>query len=317
MISDHATEWLGFPVRLFKDPEAGEETDADSGAAPPDYAGTVHRLATNWDTEQPIPELLEEFLEDPASAETPAIIIGHFNPDGAVNSDESVQALVAARSRLPKLKGIFFGDIIGEENEMSWINHGDVTPLLTAYPDLTHFRIRGSAGLSFGSGIRHSALQSLAVESGGLPRQILQQIAQSDLPALEELEIWLGTPNYGGDATLEDVAPFLDGSRWPRLKRLGLRNCEWVDTLAAGLQGASILPQLEELDLSLGNLSDEGGAALLANDGLKHLRKLDLHHHYLSDGMMEKLQEAFPQADLSGAEGETDDPDERYISVSE
>ncbi|RYD71938.1 MAG: hypothetical protein EOP84_24050, partial [Verrucomicrobiaceae bacterium] len=93
MITDHVTEWLGYPVELY-DPEGGT----------PDYKNKVYRLALDWDSEEKLEEVLARFLEDPASSETPAIILGLFGEHDST-SGPIVEALVAARTRFPKLKG--------------------------------------------------------------------------------------------------------------------------------------------------------------------------------------------------------------------
>jgi hypothetical protein len=53
---------------------------------------------------------------------------------------------------------------------------------------------------------------------------------------------------------------------------------------------APVTARLEVLDLSMGTLGDEGAAALLASPAVKRLRKLDVHHHYVSPGLVEKLR---------------------------
>lgn len=305
MISDHASEWIGLPVDLYK-PDTT-----------PNYAHRISRLAIEYDDDLTFPELFERFISNPACAATKAIIIGAYaGDDPSAGSEEIVQLLVAARTKLPNLRGIFLGDIIGEENEISWIMQSDVTPLFEAYPALEHFRVRGSNDLSFGSGIEHAHLKSLVVESGGLDPEIIRAIAASKLLALEHLEIWTGDSGYGGDSTVADLAPFLDGSAWPKLKSLGLRDSEYADDIAEMLLSANVIGKLDALDLSLGVLGDRGGEALLKNMGLRRLKKLDLSHHYFSDQMVEDLKEAFPHADLSDGQGDAEE-DDRYVAVSE
>jgi len=305
MISENATEWLGLPVSLF-----------DPQKRPAEYVRRLYRLALDWESELSFPELFARFLEGPGCAETPALIIGAFaGDDPSLDTSEVVQLIVAARRQLPKLRAIFLGDITSEENEISWINQTDVSPIFAAYPELEHFRVRGATGLSFGGNLRSEKLKSLTVESGGLPATVIREIASCDFPALEHLELWLGTDEYGGDATVEDIRPFLSGERYPNLKYLGLRDSESADEIAKALQGAQILERIESLDLSLGTLGDEGGEALLANAALRRLAKVDLHHHYLSDAMMKKLKAALPQADLSDQEAE--DKYGRFVAVSE
>lgn len=308
MISEHASEWLGLPVELF-DPEKAESN-------PPDYAKRIYRLATVWDASLSLPELFERFTANPACSATKAIIIGAFHGDDPEqSSEEAVELLVSARRLLPNLRGIFLGDILSEENEISWIFQTDVSPLFTAYPELEHFRVRGGQELSFGGGIQHAALKSLIVESGGTSAATIREILVSNLPALEHLEIWMGDDNYGGDSSIEDLQPVFEGIHWPKLKYLGLRNCPYADDIAAAIVQAPILGQLETLDLSLGTLGDEGASALLECDAISGLRKLDLHHNYISEEVGKALEKRFRSVDVSSdAYGDDDD---RYIAVSE
>jgi hypothetical protein len=310
MITEHTESWLGFPVKLF------DAEQSESGVE--DYEKTIYRLALDWDAEVDFPTLFSRFMSTSLSAKTPAIIIGQFHGDDASHpSEEVVQLLVAARDGLPNLRGIFIGDIISEENEISWIQQSDISPLLAAYPQLEHLRLRGSEGLSLGGRLAHANLKSLIIESGGLPPRLLQEVASSQLPALEHLELWLGTPSYGGDATVEDLRPFLQGTLFPKLKYLGLRDSEIADQIAEALKSAPIAGRIEKLDLSLGILSDTGGQALLDNPTLKNLKYLDLHHHYLSSKMMDTLKATFRGVNLEEAEGSKTAQDDRYVAVGE
>ncbi len=60
--------------------------------------------------------------------------------------------------------------------------------------------MRGGTDLAFPP-VRHTALETLVVETGGLGAEVVRGIVGSDLPALENLELWLGTDEYGGDST--------------------------------------------------------------------------------------------------------------------
>lgn len=89
------------------------------------------------------------------------------------------------------------------------------------------------------------------------------------------------------------------------------------------LADAPVVDRLESLDLSLGTLGDEGMAALLAGRPLTHLRKLDLHHHFLSNEMIARLRAALPGVDIDLSDVQKADspstwnPSGRYIAVSE
>lgn len=276
-ISEHVDTFFGRPVADY-DPERGIE----------DPSGTIYRLTSAEAFEDPgaansMTDLLAQFLADPGAAQAPGLVIGmweeaYSDPAGA---ERVVAALVAARDRLPALRALFLGDIIYEECEISWIQQTDVSPILAAYPDLECFRVRGGSGLVLGTP-RHEALRSLIVESGGLDAQVVRGLAAGELPRLEHLELWLGDEGYGATTTVEDLAPILQGDRFPAMTYLGLRNSEIADAIAVALASAPVLGRLHTLDLSLGNLSDEGARALLESPVIRALTKLDIHHHYVS-----------------------------------
>src|SRR5262249_41661166 len=156
--------------------------------------------------------------------------------------------LVDAAPTLASLTAVFVGEMTAEECEISWIKQTDITPLLEAYPALATLRVRGADGLAL-KPVRHAGLRHLAFESGGLPASVVQSVGECDLPGLEHLELWLGTDNYGGDATVADLAAILSGIRLPALRHLGLRDCELADEVAAALAGAPVVAQLATLDL--------------------------------------------------------------------
>jgi hypothetical protein len=228
-----------------------------------------------------------------------------------------VQLLVSSQARLPRLRGIFIGDMVSEENEISWIIQSDLSPLLVAYPGLEQLRLRGTEQLGFGGRLAHDHLKSLTIETGGLPPRLFQEVLASQLPALESLELWLGTPSYGGDVTVADLQPLLSGNLFPALKHLGLRDSEIADDVAAALATAPLLSRLDSVDLSLGTLTDTGGESLLGSPACKSLKHLDLHRHFLSQGMMASLQREFPNVDVSDAQGDDTSEEDRYVAVSE
>ena len=90
--------------------------------------------------------------------------------------------------------------------------------------------------------------------------------------------------------------------------------------VAAALASAPIGARLEVLDLSRGMLTDVGATALLTGQPLTPLRKLDLHHHFLSEPVMERihaeLTAAGVEVDLEDG-GDPEDEEDRYIAVSE
>ncbi|OAD18854.1 hypothetical protein THIOM_005544 [Candidatus Thiomargarita nelsonii] len=302
-IAYHKTQFYDLPVIDFK-PELGIENPS----------AQVYRIAFDYDKEIDVKEILETFLNDPRAAEVPALIIGQWR-DSYENSPEYLlRLLIEQRDKLPKLKALFVGDITFEENEISWIIQSDYAPLLNAFPLLETLGVRGSNELKF-SQLRHYSLKTLIIESGGLPSEIIESVINAKLPALEHLELWLGVERYGFDGSLKTIKPLLEMGRFPKLRYLGLRDSEMADEIAIEIADAPFLKQLEILDLSMGTLTDKGAQALLEGYGINRLKKLDLHHHYLSRTMMEKLERLGIEVDVS--EQQEEDEDERYVAVSE
>lgn len=297
--------------------------DFDAAAGPVSPASTAYRLRLDWerhDDGQSFTDIFDEFLSAENADQVEALIIGDWGGAGEGNGAEVVvEGLVAKRDQLSQLTALFIGDMISEECEISWINQTDMSPIWSAFPKLQELGIRGGGGLQLGRPV-HAALRKLVIEAGGLPPQVIRELLHAQLPMLEHLELWLGTPDYGGDATVADIAPLLQGNLFPKLKTLALRNSAIADDIAAALSGAAILNQIEVLDLSLGTLSDPGIEALAANDGLRKLKKLDIHHHYGSADAVGKLNRLGIEIDASDARVGDDWGDgqlHRYIFVSE
>ncbi|MER5965774.1 STM4015 family protein [Streptomyces sp. NPDC002057] len=317
-VDHHLQEFHGLPVFDFPAEDARVEL--------PDAAAVAWRISSptycDPEDEQWGP-LFERFLKTVDTGRVRAVVVGGWNEAYETSSAGIVTALMAANNRLTDLEAVFLGDMESEDCEISWIVQSDVTPLFAAYPALREFAVRGGTGLVFPS-IRHTGLETLVVEAGGLGAEVVRGIVGSDLPALENLELWLGTDEYGGDSTAEDLAPLLSGASFPALRSLGLCNSVIQDAVAAAVAGAPVVARIERLDLSMGVLTDEGAAALLDGQPLTHLVHLDLSHHFLSEAMGERVLAALTPygvtVDLDGAQEPEDDGDGevyRYVAVAE
>jgi hypothetical protein len=229
------------------------------------------------------------------------------------------EVLADSAGRLPALRSLFVGDICPEGSDVAYISHGDLTPILRAYPALEELWVRGRprADGPYFEPLRHTALHRLVYQSGGLPAETIRAVGECDLPALQHLEFYFGSPRYGGNATPADVEWLLGGRHFPNLTHLGLRDSELQDEIAAAVAIAPIVSRLKTLDLSLGTLGDEGAAALLAGQPLTHLAKLDLSCHYLSDEMQQRLSTAWPGVEVDLSDPQTEYEGHRSIAVAE
>lgn len=280
----------------------------------------VYRIGLSYDDESDDAEdfhgRLQSFLDSAAAAVTRGLVIGNWSLEGPENAQPIVDTLVAMKDRLPALVALFFGDIGQEECELSWIENCDMAPLLAVFPKLELFRVRGATGLAF-TQAGHPALRALAVESGGLDREVVQQVCRADFPCLEYLELWLGTDQYGGTTQVSDLTPLFDGTAFPRLKYLGLRNSEIADDIAGVIAQAPVASQLETLDLSLGTLSDEGARALLKLPRDARLQRLDVHHNFLGAAIVKQLKTLPFILNVAEQQEEDEDMGGRFVAIGE
>lgn len=304
MISENLTAFYGKPVRDFAPGDQGW-----------DFAGTVPRFRLDFDSDENLAEMIGAFASLPGAEATDAIVVGSWVSDVGESSQEIVEALVAYKDRFPDLRALFLGDIISEENEISWINQSDLSALWPAFPHLEHVQLRGGTGLSLGR-LASDRLTTLIIESGGLPLRVVREALAADLPNLRHLELWLGSENYGSDSAVAHFEDLLAGRLFPKLRTLGLRDCEYADALAAALARAPLLERIDTLDLSLGNLTDEGAEALAASPLVARLQRLDLHHHFLGDAMMARLAGLGPEVDLSDRQQAEEYGGEVYRSIA-
>jgi hypothetical protein len=303
--NEHRFSFAGKKVRDF--------TDTLS-----DLDGVAYRVRVDYDDKISWHEKFEQLLHQPNSHELTALVVGAWGDDTEADSSAVVTAIIAAKDRLPKLTAIFLGDIISEENEVSWIHQSDLSPIFTTFPQLTHFGVRGSDGLSFGR-LEHTNLLQLVVQSGGLDVAVVHDILASDLPALEHLEIYLGSENYGANTDVTDLAPLLRGDLFPKLHYLGLRDSDQIDAIAPALANAPILARLQVLDISLGTLSDEGVRALMTSPYLEKLEKLDIHHHFITPAVLAELKTLLRTLKVKIDASDAQDPDDewRFVAIGE
>jgi hypothetical protein len=321
MIEDYRYERLatfaGLPVRDFT---VAHREDVDSADIPADVGARAWRVGIEADSSTAFGEVFEVFLDAVDTTRIRALILGNWCVDGdpGIPPEETVGVLIEQAARFPGVEALFVGDMGQEEAEVSWIEHGDPGSLLARFPRLRRFGLRGTTTLSM-EPFGHDALEEITLQGGGLPPGVVRALAQSKLPALTGVDLYLGTVNYGGGATPEDLRRILQAEAFPALRHLGLRNAENADELAAALAHAPVVAGLEVLDLSLGNLTDEGAAALLAGQPLTHLAELRLQHHYLSDAMMQRVSQALPgvEVTLDRMKDLYWNPSRRYIAINE
>lgn len=202
---------------------------------------------------------------------------------------------VIARSGVrPGMRDFMLGEFEYEdEREISRLHIGNIAPALRMMPNLHRLWLRGS-GIELGEVLELPALESLMIQTGGLPGAAVRAIGRARLPNVKRMQVWFGDSRYGASGDIDMLMPLFHEGGVPQLRQLRLMNCEFADDIALALAGSPLLAQLEAVDLSMGTLRDRGGEAILAAaDRFRQLASLDLEHNYLSANMVDALEQAF------------------------
>ncbi|WP_308212417.1 hypothetical protein [Actinomadura madurae] len=173
-VYEHLEEYFGLPVATFNEDTGAEEEDDDgagsgpvAGADLPPAGEVAWFVGTSFD-EEGFGDVFARFLKTVDTTEITALIIGYWGASYDDGVADPVALLTEAAASFPKLRALFLGDITGEEAEISWIEHSDITPLFAAFPGLERFDVRGSQGLVL-EPVSSERLKVLRFESGGLP----------------------------------------------------------------------------------------------------------------------------------------------------
>ena len=136
---------------------------------------------TDYETEAAVPPLVAQFLADPKAKAIDTLVIGLINIEGDEPPAAIIQLLINHKETLQQLTGVFMGDIIQEECEVSWLENCDHSAMLQAFPNLEIYKVRGGNGLSFDQ-LQHAQLKKLIIETGGMSNQVLDNLKTAQLP---------------------------------------------------------------------------------------------------------------------------------------
>lgn len=295
-----------------------------------DPIGTAYALVEEWwRRQEELPNLFKILIKDSQVSKIQALLCQMSCHDSC---SLLVNALVTCKEQLSSLKAVFIGDMHDYEYKTSDVELSNMSPVLAAYPNLEVLQVRGCTigddyGLEF-SPLRHERLKTLIVETGyELSRLIIDQICALELPALEYLELWLGSDEYyyySGDyseegcsieySALKNLMPIISGEAFPELKYLGLCSSEYSDAIAEAIVDSPLINRLAVLDLSMGTLTDEGAKALLNCPAINRLHTLNVAGNILSTTMIQRLSQLNCQVI---AQPQQESGENRYYSLHE
>lgn len=243
--------------------------------------------------------MVDDILNDPEFPDLNEVVIGDWGNGWEDSCQDIIDGIIEHADRFSHIERLSIGDMDYESCEVSWIMQGDYSKLWGALPGLKELIIKGSMDLELGQ-IEHPELESLTIICGGLPVSVIRSIQEAKLPRLKKLLLYVGVDDYGFDGNAETIRELLDKAQFPELAYLGITDSEIQDELIPVVLGSKFMGQISTLDLSMGTLTDQGGALLLEKlPAFPNVKKLDLHYNYLSEEMAEKLKGLSAEVDVS------------------
>lgn len=243
--------------------------------------------------------MVADILADPEFPELAELRIGNWGDSWEDGCQPILDGIVANSERFSHIQKLFVGDMDYEECEVSWIVQGNYDGLWAALPQLKELTIKGSTDLTLGN-VRHEGLESLTIICGGLPVSVIEAVQKAKLANLKKLLLYIGSDYYGFDGDKNTIQTLLEQADFPKLEYLGITDSEIQDDLTEVTLASKFMGQIHTLDLSAGTLTDKGGALLLEKiPAYPNIKTLDLHYNYLSDEMIQKLEELPVELDVS------------------
>ena len=199
---------------------------------------------------------------------------------------------------LENLKALFIGDKELNRFRVSYVEIGNISSLLKAYQNLEVLHIRGCCEQLEFETVKHNNLKTLIVETVTGNCNAFERICSSNLPALEYFELWMGQYYKPRHKKIIDIfKPILLSESFPNLFYLGIRSSENADEIAEGIAKfcntveLPITDNLLILDLSMGNLTDEGLGLLLQSRAISNLHILNISNNCVSEEFLEQVEQ--------------------------
>lgn len=294
LLKRHAAVFLG-PLTEFKrdrelrdEPNRSRWKDEQRGYALEWKHGFFSRLELRWDDEkgQDPARDLKAVLELPTARVLSELRLGPLPARGrTMSAQRALDALVETQAPA-RLRSLFLANIA----RWDWTdtNTGNFGAVHQHFPNLEQLTLNAGT-VQLGANASLPELKVLSLQTHALTRRTLEDVLSLKAPKLERLSLWFGRETRGSTATLAQLAPILDGSRFPKLVHLGVMNCEWVGKAVSALATSKLLGRLHSLDLSMGCLTDDDVSTMQTHRAaFSRLEQLNLH----DNGLTKKAQTA-------------------------
>ncbi|PRQ05485.1 WGR domain-containing protein [Enhygromyxa salina] len=316
IVAEHEKSWLGGLAKHL-DHEGIEQVATIKWSRGYIVSASVGNSDEDWSGASP-DTILRALVKLPAAMFLTDLAIGttYDDADWRGVMDKNVHAITKA-GKLEALTKLSIADTEGYW-DISSTSVGDVTKVLPVVPRLRSLYVRG--GEIELSQLHHDLLESVTLETGGLPQTTVRAVGKCKLPNATKLVVFFGSSDYGAGGSIADLQPLFTGKGVPKLEHLGLCNAEFQDDIARELAKSPLLAQLKHVDLSLGTMTDAGAELILASAAkFEHLESLDLSDNFISTEVCARLTAALPQAVVHSQEqaSEYNGRLHYYVSVGE
>lgn len=258
--------------------------------------------------------MIQEIMETPQFPTLSELVIGDWGEAWDDGCQPIIDGIVANADKFSHINKLFIGNMDYEACEVSWIIQGNYSEIWSAMPQLKELTVKGSMNLQLGDDICHENLEALTIICGGLPKDVIKSIQKAKFPKLKKLLLFIGVDDYGFDGDADTIKELLEQADFPELTYLGITNSEIQDELTEVVLNSKFMGQISVLDLSNGTISDKGGALILEKiSDYPNINKLDLHHNYFTDEMVERLEALPIKVDVSDQDEADIDEDDGEI----
>ncbi len=225
-----------------------------------------------------------------------------------------VDYLIENKEKYQDTKYFTFGNMNSEVCEMSWIWQWSYKDFFKAFPNIKGFSVQGTQDLTIGK-LDLPELEILEIQGSGLDEETVREIAESNLPKLKKLNLFIGVEEYGCTVTTDSIKALLNEGNFPELINLGICNMEQEFCLDAikEIFNSKYASQIKVLDISKSMITDKEGEYILENiEKLSNIKYININYNFFSKEMLEKLEALDVEINLSGNE-EIDMEDDGYI----
>jgi uncharacterized protein (TIGR02996 family) len=233
--------------------------------------GYIRKVHLQADRHAPLDTWVARVLDHPS-----ARFLGELSLGGQTRATEALAVL--AERVPPTLRALRLWQM--------W--QQDLAPLWAAMPELRRLSLAGQA-LALGT-FQLPELERLEIVDSELSNANAQAIARARWPKLAQLKLDFGTGYLTGDASIDDVFALLARRDLPKLSRLSLLHTRYIRELVRELPVSPLAQQLELLDLSSNQMTDDHAIELAQHKSrFPKLQQLDVSANRLSSAGIDAL----------------------------